>query len=236
MCDIDNSAVHPCCDSADPYEFCSKWSYYFRNYGFKINDDAKDVMNRMPYHKTVNDKPVVLIDIDDTIANLLSAWCIYLNTKYETYVLPSNIREWDMQKAFPTLTKEQIYEPINNDDFWKTVQPKQDAMEYVKKLYDDGYYEIYLCTSTDYRNVKVKYECIVKRYFPYIQWNHVIVASNKQMIRADYLIDDGVHNLENGNFVRILMTAPHNMDYDAEANGMYRVSHWKEVYDIINGR
>lgn len=178
-------------------------------------------------------KPVLLIDIDDTIEELLVAWCHWLNWLHYTNVTPDDIRDWDMQKAFPTLTKEEIYEPINRDDFWQTVPPKQDAMEYVKKLYDEGY-EIYLCTSTDYRNVKVKYEHIVQKYFPYIEWNHVIIANNKQMIRADYLIDDGVHNLENGDFTKILMTAPHNRDYDAEANGMYRVSHWKEVYDIIH--
>lgn len=54
------------------------------------------------------------------------------------------------------------------------------------------------------------------------------------MIKADYLIDDGVHNLENGNFIKILMSAPHNRTYDAESNGMIRVNNWKEIYEIIN--
>lgn len=175
----------------------------------------------------------VLIDIDDTISDLLSAWLKTLNEKYGTSVYRDDVTDWDMRTFYPSLTREQIFEPLHHNGFWKTVKPKPDAMEYVEKLFNEGY-NVFLCTSTDYRNIRAKYEYIVKRYFPYIEWNHVIIASNKQMIQADYLIDDGIHNLENGNFIKILMTAPHNRNYDAKANGMYRADNWKEVYDFIH--
>ena len=48
------------------------------------------------------------------------------------------------------------------------------------------------------------------------------------------LIDDGIHNLEGGNYRKILFTAPHNRFYDAEANGMTRVNTWEEVVEIID--
>lgn len=176
---------------------------------------------------------ILLIDVDDTIEDLLSAWLKSLNDKYGTNVCNDEITDWDVSKFFPTLTREQVFEPLHYDEFWETVKPKPDAVEYVKKLFDEGY-EIYLCTSTDYRIIRAKYEFIIKKYFPYIEWNHVIVAYRKQMIKADYLIDDDVHNLENGNFIKILMSAPHNRNYDAESNGMIRVNNWKEIYEIIN--
>lgn len=176
---------------------------------------------------------ILLIDVDDTIEDLLSAWLKSLNDKYGTNVCNDEITDWNITKFFPTLTMEQVFEPLHCDEFWGTVKPKPDAVEYMKKLFDEGY-EIYLCTSTDYRNIRAKYEFIIKKYFPYIEWNHVIVAYRKQMIKADYLIDDGVHNLENGNFIKILMSAPHNRTYDAELNGMIRVNNWKEIYEIIN--
>lgn len=52
-------------------------------------------------------------------------------------------------------------------------------------------------------------------------------------INGDVLIDDGTHNLEGGNYFKILMTAQHNKKYDAEANGMLRVETWAEVYSAI---
>ena len=48
------------------------------------------------------------------------------------------------------------------------------------------------------------------------------------------LIEDGIHYLEGGDYVKILMTAPHNLSYDAEANGMIRVHTWKEIETIID--
>ena len=49
------------------------------------------------------------------------------------------------------------------------------------------------------------------------------------------LIDDGIHNLEGGAYKKILFTAAHNRDYDAEAHGMTRVHGWDEIVGIIDG-
>ena len=55
------------------------------------------------------------------------------------------------------------------------------------------------------------------KYCPCLTWHQVIITSKKKLIRADVLIDDGVHNLEGGPYVKTLMTAPHNRNYNAEA-------------------
>lgn len=175
----------------------------------------------------------MLIDIDDTIEDLLTPWCTALNVKYGTTVAPKNITEWDIAKFFPALSAEQVFEPLNNDEFWSKVEPKSGAVSYVRRLYDEGY-NVYLCSSTDYRNIRCKYEYIVKRYFPFIDWNHVIITANKQMIKADFLIDDGIHNLENGDYKKILMTMPYNKDYDTASHGMKRANNWREAYEIIH--
>ena len=174
----------------------------------------------------------ILIDIDDTIENLCEEWCKLLNKKYECNVDYKQVTDWDISKFFPNLTREQVFEPLHHPEIWYLLKPKKGATKYIKKLIDDGN-DIYLCTSTDYRNIKPKYEGVIQRYFPYIKWSQVIVTSNKQMIKADILIDDGVHNLVGGDYKKILITAPHNSLYNAEANGMYRADNWKSVYKTI---
>lgn len=76
-------------------------------------------------------------------------------------------------------------------------------------------------------------ERVLFKYFPFLTWNDVIITSHKQLVNGDVLIDDGTHNLEGGNYFKILMTAQHNKKYDAEANGMLRVETWAEVYSAI---
>lgn len=175
---------------------------------------------------------VVLLDVDDTLIDLLSAWCSWLNRFYGLCVEPNEITDWNIAKFFPMLTVEQVFKPLQLEKFWKTVKPKDEAIKYVKQLVDDGF-DVYICTSTDYRNVKLKFEHIIAKYFPFISWQRVIVTSRKQMIKADFLVDDAVHNHEGGDYFKILMSAPHNRGYDAEANGMVRSENWKSTYDII---
>ena len=57
----------------------------------------------------------ILVDMDDTIENLAEAWVAYLNARHQTSTDLSDITDWDISKAFPTLTKEQVYAPLLED-------------------------------------------------------------------------------------------------------------------------
>ena len=177
-------------------------------------------------------KKTILIDVDDTIENLCDAWCKRLNKIHGTNVNWWDIEQWDLSVYFPKLTRLQLFAPLLEDDFWKTVKPKDKAAYYMQKLINDGY-EIFLCTSTHYTNVKAKFEYVIKPYFPFIEWERVIVCDKKQMIKADYLVDDGIHNLVDGDYKKILFTAPHNKNCDVEKYGFHRADNWEQVYDII---
>ena len=175
----------------------------------------------------------ILVDMDDTIENLLAAWASYLNHKYGTDVDPNDIDSWDIYKSFPTLTKSQVYEPLFVDAFWYCVKPKDDASDALQKLIADGH-TVLIVTSSTHETLSTKMTAVLFKYFPFFTWNDVIITSKKQLIRGDVLVDDGVHNLENGEYEKILFDAPHNRGYDAEANGMTRVHNWSEAYAAIN--
>ena len=174
----------------------------------------------------------ILVDMDDTIEHLLLAWVNCLNERYGTAVRCDDIREWNISTAFPTLTKEQVYAPLVEDDFWKTVQPIDGAADVLKWAIGEGH-EVYIVTTSSYHALKSKMENVLFRHFPFIAWEQVIITSNKQVIRGDILIDDAPHNLVNGSYVKVLMTAPHNRDYDAKRNHMIRVHTWDEVKGCI---
>jgi len=173
----------------------------------------------------------ILVDMDDTIENLSEAWVEYLNKEHGTSVKHRDITSWQMSDFFPELTAEQVYAPLYEEEFWKTVKPLKDAAKVLERLMNAGH-EIYIVTASDYRTVKMKMENVLFRHFPFLNWSNVIVANDKQIIQGDVLIDDGVHNLENSKCVKFLMDAPHNRWYDEKANNMIRVLDWIviEVY------
>ena len=175
----------------------------------------------------------ILIDMDDTIESLLKAWVSGVNRKYGRSVSHEDVGSWDVSTAFPGLTHEQVYAVPLEKGFWKTVEPIPGAAEAIQRFMAAGH-EVFIVTATPYESVTEKMSDLLFRYFPFLSWKQLIITSRKQLIRGDVLIDDGVHNLEGGDYIKILMTAPHNRNYDAEANGMIRVHNWAEIEEVIN--
>ncbi len=70
--------------------------------------------------------------------------------------------------------------------------------------------------------------------FPFLDWEHIIITNNKQLVRGDILIDDGPHNLVGGEYFKILFDRPHNRNYDDAANGMLRLHTWQEIDSVIH--
>lgn len=179
-------------------------------------------------------KFTILVDIDDTLVNTVEVWVEWLNIKYNLNVQYKELKVWDMQAAFPSLTLDQIRKPLSNTHFWSLVKPKEGAVEYLKKLMDDGH-KVLICSASHPTTILGKvYNCLLK-YFTYLDTTQLIFAYDKQLINADFLIDDGIHNLVNAPYRGILITTPYNIlinetDYD---KNMVRVNNFEEAYNFI---
>ena len=122
----------------------------------------------------------ILIDMDDVLENLVECWVAALNRKHGTTVKPEDITNWLIGEFFPSLTKEELFAPLNDPAFWGNLSPMPFAQDVICRL-----------------------------------------------------IDDGVHNLENAKYKKLLFDQPHNRSYNAEENGMIRVHDWNEIYRAI---
>ncbi len=175
----------------------------------------------------------ILVDMDDVLECLLEAMINCINRTYGTVTTLNDIHEWDLMAAFPGLTKEQVYSPEFDPAFWKSVRPMPGADDALRRLLADGH-EIYVVTASIYQTLPEKMDDVLFHYFPYLDWNHVIITRNKQMIRGDVLVDDGPHNLSGGDYFKILFEAPHNMEFDEHTIGAVRVKNWDEAYAAIS--
>lgn len=174
----------------------------------------------------------ILIDMDDTIENLGEAWVHLLNKKYGTEVNWLDIRKWDMQLSFPTLTEKQIYEVLNEESLWDTVTVKEGAAARIQELMEQGH-EVFIVTSSWYTTIVPKVERCLFKYLPFLSWHQVIVTSHKYLIKGDILVDDNPENFVNGDYFGILFNAPHNTDFDESSRDLVRADNWDSVYIII---
>lgn len=174
----------------------------------------------------------ILVDMDDVLECLVDAWSKELNRRYGTSVMTEDIDDWAIAKFFPTLTKAQLFAPLNEPGFWKTISPMQNAPEVLYRLKNDGH-TIRVVTASHFNTVAPKIKWLLENY-PYLKWEDVIIASDKSLIKGDIMIDDGTHNLETFSHTRILFDRPHNRAYNAHSNGMIRVKNWDEIYNLIS--
>lgn len=174
----------------------------------------------------------ILVDMDDVLEQLVVGWVQYVNERFGTSTTAQDVCQWDMSKAFPTLTHAQVYSAINDDALWDYVHPMPGAAETLQKLTEDGH-QIFIVTATGYQTLRAKMEKVLFRYFPFLQWHQVIITEHKQMIQGDVLIDDGPHNLAGGQYRKLLFDAGHNRNFDEASIGAVRVHNWNEVYQEI---
>ena len=174
----------------------------------------------------------ILVDMDDVLEQLVAGWCAYLHDRYGTETTASDVKEWNMSKAFPSLTHAEVYGATEDDALWDYVKPMPGAKEGLEALLEDGH-EIFVVTATGYETLRAKMEKVLFRYFPFIPWSRVIITEKKQLISGDILIDDGPHNLTGGSYRKILFSAGHNRGFDETSIGAVRVSNWKEVVAAV---
>lgn len=178
----------------------------------------------------------ILVDMDDTIENLCKAWVKELNKRHGTKVKPSDIHEWDMSKSFPGLPMKEIYAPLHSESFWDTVKPIPGAPEALERLCLDGH-RVIIVTASHPDTVPMKLNKVLFKYFPYLGYRDVIIASQKDVVIGDVRIDDNPENLTlaRDKSLRILFTQPHNKSFNATYHGIVRADNWVEILGMING-
>ena len=172
--------------------------------------------------------------MDDTIEDLCSPWVAALNKTYGTSVKPSDIAEWDMKKAFPGLTSKQIYAPLMQEEFWDEVKPIPGAPEALFKFIKDGY-RVIIVTASHPETVSAKLNKVLFRYFPFLTYRDVVVASQKDVISGDVFIDDNPQNLiyPASSGLRILFSRPHNLSFNEFGDGINRYDNWFDIYFAV---
>ena len=173
----------------------------------------------------------ILVDLDDVLNNLVNYWVDYLNKKYNLNIDASLIKSWDIKKYIPELTKEQVFEVIYQNEFWEKIKVKDQADYYINRLLDDGH-KITIVTASNHETIDTKMKWLYK-HFPRIKWKDIIITSQKQKIKGDILIDDGYHNLINGEYRKILMHMSHNENCETEEQCINRMYNWEEIYNLI---
>ena len=171
------------------------------------------------------------IDIDDTIAKSYEAMKVAL-LEESNYLISDDILYYHDPMALD-------YYSRNSDEMTLKLEVKEDAVEVINKLKDEGY-EIYFITARNNKYYKdaygSTYKWLIDKGF---KFDKLIIDSKYKDIECEKLgithfIDDSidhVNSIISKNIKGYIFTSYYNRKFDLDN----RVNNWKEVYELIKG-
>ena len=84
---------------------------------------------------------------------------------------------------------------MHEPDLFRHLEPVKYALEVFERLYRSNQFEMYIVTAANPKSVDAKFEWI-KEHLPFFPEDRVIVCKRKYMVKGDFLLDDGMHNIE----------------------------------------
>jgi len=176
---------------------------------------------------------IIAIDVDDVVADLVTAWLAAYNADYDDTLRPDDIGYWTAM-ADKTKCGSKIYSYLDASMYQK-VLPVDNAKMCIDNLVADGH-EILFVTSAMREHAGAKSEWL--RRFQFIKDAQAyrgliapiyIEATDKSRIHADVLVDDNPTNIQAFHGQAIVFSRPWNTSLDWPC----RAKNWDEVMALL---
>ena len=173
----------------------------------------------------------VLIDWDDCLNSLMNTVVDTYNQEHSPPISLDMLTDFVLRDCLPDETVARIEEIWTRQSVWDALTPQPGAIATLQQMLDDGV-DVYLVTATHYSNLEWKMNWL-RKYAPFFPADRVVVCHHKNIISADYLIDDRVDNLRAGSYGRIVITKPWNANAHDDIFGLYRAADLPQAYRRI---
>lgn len=180
-------------------------------------DNEKTNIQKPKYLKSRNNRVRVILDFDDVITACLRAVIKAYNEQYGTSFRPGDFTTWNLIETLGC-TLEDLLKIFRTPGFFENLEPNRGAIGAIRELIKSTKYDLYIVTATSDDDGSEYVEKIkwLKTYIKEFNIKRLISCQDKEIIRADVIIDDKVENLDKcAPFMHcILMDSPTNKDCD----------------------
>jgi len=153
---------------------------------------------------------IIACDVDGVVADLMPVWLVKYSVDYGHTLTPDDIVEWDISQFVKPECGLSIYDYLQDPQLYDDVLPIKGAYEGVEALRKAGHRVVFV-TSTHPDFSGRKFRWLVQHGFLTAgEVCNYVECTDKSLIRADVMIDDGEHNIAGFQGDTVLYTAPHN--------------------------
>ncbi len=167
----------------------------------------------------------ILIDMDGVLADVYSRFFELYRQEGGNIFSFNDVAGKLEAEAFPNQIKW-----VTTPGFFRNIPVMPGSVEGLKKLNSE--YEIIVNSlATEFPQSLTDKQLWLQDNFPFISWKQMVFYGNKNLIRADIMIDDHPKNLDYFPGETILFTQPHNVFLKDTKH--LRVSSWKEIENLL---
>jgi 5'-nucleotidase len=166
----------------------------------------------------------IAIDMDETIANSLKEHVRRFKVAFGVELTADDLRGKEIEDLAPAGQRAAVERMAQEGSFYEDLEVMEGAQEVVREL--AGEHEVFIVSAAmDVpESFSAKYRW-VKKHFPFIPPGNLVFCGDKEIIDADYLIDDQARHFVGFRGTGILFSAPHN----AKEAGWRRAGSWEDI-------
>jgi 5'-nucleotidase len=169
---------------------------------------------------------IIAVDMDGVLADTETHFIEYFERETGDKVDPKSLLGVPENQAFPDKTAVQRY--VRMAGFFRTLPLIKGGVQAVKTLMED--FDVYIVSAAmEFPLSLFEKKQWLEEHFPFISWKNIVFCGSKSIIKADYLIDDHLKNLDNFSGIPLLFTASHNVNH----NRHHRLNNWYEILDYF---
>ena len=166
----------------------------------------------------------ICVDMDEVMADTLAEHLRRYNQEFDEALTPDDLVGKNLWEIAPIDRQQQLRAYLDAEDFFEDLPLMPGAQEVLRALAPR--FEVFVATAAMSvpNSFAAKYRWL-QRHFSFIPPTHYVFCGNKNILRADYLIDDLPRNLHRFEGHGLLFSAPHNLS----VTGFTRVNNWEEI-------
>lgn len=187
-------------------------------------------------------QPVILVDMDDVLAEFSETWLSRYNEDYDDNVTVEAFDSWNALAAVKPECGMKIFDYFTEPGIYRRLKPKEGSQEVIAELVKMGA-EILIVTDSPKgcshgdegwkgSNPADDKRAWLAEHFPMIDLDNVFICRKKWKVQGDILIDDKPATIqkfqEEGRKI-LAMEMPYNRNMEVEL----RAKTWADVREIL---
>jgi len=167
----------------------------------------------------------VLVDMDEVIADATLAMIIWYRQEYHGEIdYARMLAGGSLVKGFPEEHQAAVRQQLFTPGFFRNLPVIGGSIETLREM-NKKYEVLIVSAATEFpQSLTEKFDWLGE-HFPFFGWKQIVFCGQKNMIQADFMIDDHARHLEAFSGKPLLFSAPHNLN----EHRFERLDNWAEV-------